>query len=230
MLRRFALALLLAVAPLATATCGPDGPVSPDAGPDAGPDAPHGCTLGFVGDKAKDPELTVTVLGAAAPAVPIADGDMVPLIFPPQGGRVIFAGVRVRNVDPCGAVLTGALRDVQTQQVRLDARTINLLPASDGWGESDATDSSSFSNIPVCPNQWSMTNVYGTAYQLEISLTDCAGRTVSRKLKVTPRCAEPDGLAECLCTCQGGYKLGMTCNSADAGADGGDAGDTGDSQ
>lgn len=221
MRRRRALALLVTAAALGAPACGPDGPVPPD----AGPDAPVGCTLPFLGDRTKALEMTVTVLGAAGAAVAVADGDMVPLIFPPQGGRVIFAGVRVRNVDPCGALLTGALRDEKTQQVRLDTRTINLLPASDGWGESDATDYSSFSNVPVCPNEWSKTNVYGTEYQLELTLADRGGRSITRKLKVTPRCAEPDRLAECMCMCQGGYTLGMVCDSADAGADGGDAGD-----
>ena len=219
-----------ALAALAAAGCGPDGPVPVDAAIDAPADGPHGCQLAFLGDRSKAPEISVTVLGAAPPAVAVADGDTVPLIFPPQGGRVIFAGVRVHNMDPCGAQLGGALRDTQSQQVRLDARTINLLPASDGWGESDATDYSSFSNIPVCPNQWSKTDIYGTSYQLEITVTDRGGRVAGKKLQVTPACAEPDRLNECLCICKAGYVLGMSCSSADAGADGGDAGDGGDAQ
>jgi hypothetical protein len=215
------------------AACSDPAPPPSDGGADAGDGGgggPHGCTTGFVGDEAKAPELVITVLGAvsAAGATPVTDGDTVPLIFPPQGGRVIFAGARARNVAACGATLTGALRDKTTKQVRLDARTVNLIPASDGWVETDATDYSSFSNVPVCPNQWSTTNLYGTVYELEITVADRDGRSVTKTIDVTPTCAEPDNLAECLCICRGGYKLGEVC-AADGGTDGGadDAGDGG---
>ncbi len=203
------------------AGCGASGPGTSDAGPEAGPDAPIGCMLAFLGDKTQDPELTVTVLGGAPPAEPVADGGTVPLTFPPQGGRLIFAGVRATNVDPCGVQLTGVLRDTATQQVRLDSRTINLLPTGDGWGESDETDPSSFSNIPVCPNEWSATNIDGTPYQLEMTVADRGGRTVTAKLLVTPHCADPAEAAQCLCICQGGYVLGQTCSAPDGGADAG---------
>lgn len=212
---------------LAAAACS-DPPTPPSDGGTGGADAgSHGCTTGFVGDAAKDPEIVITVLGSGTTATPVMDGDTVPLVFPPQGGRVIFAGVRARNLDACGVNLNGALRDLATKQVRLDGRTVNLTPASDGWVETDPTDFSTFSNIPVCPNQWSMTDIFGTTYELEISLADRGGRSVTKKQKVTPTCAEPDLAAECHCICQGGYKLGMSCTDVDAGADGGDAGDGG---
>jgi hypothetical protein len=211
------------LATLAAAGCSSPGPAPSD----AGPDAHTGCTTGFAGDPTKDPEIVITVLGTGTTATTVNDGDMVPLIFPPQGGRVIFAGVRARNVEACGATITGAVRDKQTKQVRIDGRTVNLIPTGDGWVETDPTDYSSFSNVPVCPNQWSATNIYGTVYELEITLADRDGRTVTKKLDVTPVCAEPENAAECACICKGGYKLGESCMDADAGADGGDAGDGG---
>lgn len=206
---------------LAAAGCSDPPDMPSDGGADAGP---HGCTTGFVGDMAEDPEIVITALGAGTTATPVMDGDTVPLIFPPQGGRVIFAGARAKNLDACGVTLTGALRDPTTKQVRLDARTVNLTPASDGWVETDPTDYSSFSNIPVCPNQWSETDIYGTTYELEITLADRNGRSVTKRLNVTPVCAEPDRIAECLCICKGGYVLGEMCTDADAGADAGDGG------
>lgn len=216
------------VSMLSVAACGPTQP-SPDAGTDAGADAgadaePHGCTTGFIGDASAAPEIVITVIGSEPVAKDVSDGDVVPLIFPPQGGRVIFAGARVKNIDACGVTLTGALRDLTTKQVRVDARTVNLIPTADGLAETDATDFSSFSNIPVCPNQWAAADLFGVEYELEISLVDRGGRFVGKKIRVTPACAEPDREAECRCICKGGYVLGETC--ADAGA-GGSAGSGG---
>jgi hypothetical protein len=184
-----------------------------------------GCTYPLLGDPSQ--AAVVQVLGLApdgTTAVPLQDGDPVTLAFPPQGGRVIFAGVRATNVDPCAVQLEGVVRDEKTMQVRLDSRTINLKPTGDGWGQSDPTDISTFANIPVCPNEWSMTNLYGTEYALQVSITERSGRAEGQTLKVVPACAEPAHAAECLCICQGGYVLGQSCAVADAGPEGGDGG------
>jgi hypothetical protein len=170
----------------------------------------------------KPPVIEVLGLGPNMTSVPIQGGSMVTLAFPPQGGRVIFAGVRATNLDPCGVQLTGVVRDETTKQVRLDSRTMNLLPSGDGWGASDPTDISTFANVPVCPNEWSKTNLYGTEYELEIDVTDSKGRTASQIVKVIPACSEPAHAADCLCICMGGYMLGESC--ADAGAAAGDGG------
>jgi hypothetical protein len=194
----------------------PDGPADP-------PDSSHACTLTFLGDKTKPPEIELTARGPDGIAVPVKDGDTVSMIFPPQGGRVMFAGVRATNIDPCAAMLTGALQDLSTMQLRLDARTINLLPTSgmSGWGGSDDDDISTFSNVPLCPNQWSKTDIYGTTYELSVTVTDREKRTATKTAKVIPSCAEPSNLDECLCICQGGYVLGQHCDPVvDAGADG----------
>ena len=166
----------------------------------------------------------VTAIGADPVATEVTDGSVVPLIFPPQGGRVIFAGARVKNIDACGVTLTGALRDLSTMQVRVDARTVNLVATADGYAESDPTDISSFSNIPVCPNQWATADIFEVEYELEIVVVDRGGRSVSKKLHVTPQCAEPEREAECRCICKGGYILGEVCMDAMDGGAGGSGG------
>jgi hypothetical protein len=205
---------------LAAAACTPT-PAAPDAGP------PDPCAVGFLGDAMVPPVVQVIGLDPNMMPFPVADGDMVTLAFPPQGGRVIFAGVRATNLDGCGVQLEGVIRDETTQQVRLDSRTVNLLPTGNGWGESNPTDVSTFANVPVCPNEWSATNLYGTSYQLELAVTDRTGRAATQTLKVTPECSEPAHAAVCLCICRGGYVLGEACADAGAG-DPGDGGDDGD--
>lgn len=197
--------------------CGPE-PISPaDAGTDAGADARTGCQLPFIGDPTKELEIEIIALRADYTSAPVAEGDSVALLFPPQGGRVIFAGVRARNVDPCNAQLTGALRDLDTKQIRADARTVTLEATDDGWGRSADSDIASFSNVPMCPNSWSKPNIYGTKYELELTLTDRTKREVTKKVNVIPACAEPENAAECACICKGGYVLGEMCDGGAGG-------------
>jgi len=178
---------------------------------------PNTCPVGFLGDGGA-PDFTVTVLEADDSVVPIAQGDTVPMIFPPQGGRVIFVGVDATNVDGCGLQLTGALRDLKTQEVRVDSRTINLISIGGGHGVSGKTGESvaaaiaNFANVAVCPNEWSSTNLYGTLYGLEVTVKDKEGRQLTKKLDVTPECGEPSRVAECECICQTGYVLGQVCD------------------
>jgi hypothetical protein len=180
------------------------------------------------GDPSKPMELELSAIGAANALSKIDEGSDVPILFPPQGGRVVFVGVRATNFEGCNVQLSGALRDPSTQQVRIDARTIVMHATGDGHAVNDpvqgAPDISSFSNIPVCPNQWASTNVFDKEFELSVTIKDAKGKLGTKTIHVTPRCAEPDKLAECLCICKLGYVLGESCD-ADGGAnDGGDGG------
>jgi hypothetical protein len=161
------------------------------------------------------PELQIIVVRPDDSIHAAVDGGPVPIISPPQGGRVIFAGARATNVDGCGLQLTGALRDESSHQVRVDSRTIDLTATGDGWGASavgTATGGiSNFSNIAVCPNEWATTDVYGHAYELEVTIQDHSGRSASQTLVVTPYCSEPSNAAYCMCICAAHYTLGQAC-------------------
>jgi hypothetical protein len=184
---------------------------------DAGPS----CALAFIGDKSAPIEVIVTVRTTDGASIDLKDGDNVPLIFPPQGGRVVFIGARVKNVDPCAVKLSGAIRDVATNQVRIDNRTINLRASGDGYGSSVDGDISTFSNVPMCPNQWASTDAFDKPFRVELTVADREGRSVSKQAMVTPTCAEADRRDECLCICKKGYVLGEVCGPTDGGVDGG---------
>jgi len=190
-------------------------PVTLDGGPD-----PVKCTVGLLGDGGA-PDFSINVLQPDDTVTPIVQGDAVPLIFPPQGGRVVFVGVRATNVNGCALQLTGAIRDLHTQEVNVDSRTTNLIPTGDGWGVSGQSGptatAANFANVAVCPNEWASTSVYGNLFGLEVTVKDKDGRQLTKKLNVTPQCAQPENLSECLCICQVGYVLGQACN-----VDGGD--------
>lgn len=205
--------LALASAGCSSSTTGATEPV------DGGTDGKT-CAAGFLGDGGA-PTLELDVLQSDGTVVPVVQGDTVPLEFPPQGGQVIFVGIRATNVEGCALQLTGALRDLATQEVRVDSRTIDLLPTGDGWGVSGLSGMASaanFANVPVCPNEWSSTNIYGNVYGLEVTAQDTKGHMVTQKIHVTPQCSEPALMEECLCECQAGYVLGQACNVGPGGS------------
>jgi hypothetical protein len=180
-----------------------------------------GCTLPYVGDPNAPMEVEVVALGPNGKLHPITDGSDITLMFPPQGGRVVFAGVRARNVNPCGVRLAGALRDPMSKQVRIDNRIINLQIASDGYGQSNIADIFTFANIAACPNQWSDQDLMDVPYELTLSLTDKDERKVTHVIQVIPRCDEPGQIGGCRCQCDADYVLGMECAGlpVDAGPD-----------
>lgn len=202
-----------------------------DAGSDApGIDAPSDCPAGFLGDPSKEPELELRALLADGTDVPLADGNDLAILFPPQGGRVSFVGVRAINLDGCGVQITGALRDLKTMQIRADGRTLNLDREPDGWGTSghgttakieESALIGNYSNIPLCPNQWASVDVFDQSFELEVLVQDRRGKKGSKKIRVTPRCAEMgEKLTGCRCLCKKDYVLGESCGE-DAGTDGG---------
>ncbi len=221
MLRAFLPAIPLVLV-FSVSACSPSsaGPGKSDAAPEGG-----SCGVAFLGDPTKDIEFEFRALHADGTDAPLADQGDLALIFPPQGGRVAFVGVRATNLDPCGVQLTGALRDEPTQQVRVDARTVNLLSSGDGWGTSAPPSQTisaardTYSNVPLCPNQWASTDVFDHEFQLEVTLKDRGKRTMTKSIKVTPRCAEPGRTVECRCICKVGYVLGEACGVEDGGVD-----------
>jgi len=183
---------------------------SPSTAADGG-GAASGCALAFLGTEGQPVEMKLFVRGADLHSTALADGARVPLILPPQGGRVIFVGVQATNISACGVTLTGSFRDNVNRQIRLDGRTMNLQPMGNGWGASSDTDMSTFSNIPMCPNQWADGDVFEKSFELTVTLSDPAGHAATKTIQAVPFCGEPEYEAECRCQCKKGYVLGQAC-------------------
>jgi hypothetical protein len=221
---------LLVFLPLVLLACPKeDDPIAPvDAGPDVVVRADADCPAGYLGDPNLPIEMELRALRADGKDVPIAEGDDLAVLFPPQGGRVAFVGVHARNLNGCAVQLIGALRDPLSKRVRLDGRTVNLRKEPDGWGttgrgaETDIGSSDAigdYSNMPLCPNQWADQDVFDVPFELEVVITDKDKKTATKKIMVTPRCAEPgEKETACRCLCRNGYILGETCGE-DAGVD-----------
>ncbi len=193
-----------------------------DAGSDV-TDEMSACTVGVFGDPNAAIDFQITAPGDTADRV-LNEGDTIGIALPPQGGRVIFLGVRATNIDGCGVQLSGALRDEATSQVRLDARTVNLVRGSDAWGTSGiqgvspSSQLANYANVPVCPNQWASTDVFDKPFKIEVTLEDRRGRKATKSVHVTPKCVDDIQYSRCQCICLKDYKLGSSCES-DAGSD-----------
>ena len=192
-----------------------DGPIDPtDGGPSdaADEEGGHACALPFLGDPSLPVALHLLARGVNGTSTPIVDGDAIPLVTPPQGGKVAFIGVRATNLSPCAVQMIGTLRDPVSQQIRVDGRGINLTAASDGWGTSADSNISTFANVPVCPNQWAMQDAFGHVFELTVKVTDPDGRSAQVTVHVVPACAEGGAAGkECMCSCSQGYVLGQVC-------------------
>jgi hypothetical protein len=220
--------LLAALFVLAGCPGGGEATPASDGGVEA---APSTCAAGYLGDPTKDIALELRALRADGTDVPLNEGDDLAIVFPPQGGRVSFIGVRAINLDGCGAQVIGALRDLGSRQVRVDGRTVNLTREADGWGTTgqgtttnieDSAAIGDYSNVPVCPNEWADVDVFDQPFEVEVKIVDRSKKTATKVIKVTPRCSESGakGIA-CRCLCKHGYVLGESCGE-DAGVpDGG---------
>jgi hypothetical protein len=193
------------------------GPVDPDAGTDAGTD-PNAdpnyppCATPYLGNPQAPADFIPTALGPQATALSLVEGGGVSIIEPPQGGRVSFVGVRgVINMDPCGIYLSATFRDPVTRQIRYEGRTVTLRRDEGGTGASTDADISTFSNVPLCPNQWSGQDIFDQEYELEIALYDRRDRYLAKTLRVRPACDVPGEAAMCRCICKKGYRLGQPC-------------------
>lgn len=217
MITNHSLFLLAFVSTISLCACSAP-PVEP--AEDAG--TPGACKLPYVGDPNSPMEMDIIALGINGKIAVLEEGSDITLMFPPQGGRVVFAGVRARNVNPCGVRIAGALRDPLSKQVSIDNRIVNLKVVAEGYAQSDPGDISSFANVSSCPNQWSGQDLMDVSYELTVSLTDNGDKKVTKVLPVTPRCDEPGQVGGCRCQCDANYVLGMECAGlpVDAGADG----------
>lgn len=195
-------------------------------------DPPTRCKTGILGDPARPVQLELVRLDEDRAVRDVAACGSVDVVKPPQGGKVVFIGLRATNLDGCGIDLNAAIRDPATRQViGAEERTVNLVPIAGrpGWGETSSAGDfenvgvDNFANIAVCPNVTAR-DLQRQPQLLDVKITDKAGRVGRAQAVVVPRCAQKDPvvLAECECTCEAGYRIDKCLNvtSWDAGASG----------
>lgn len=149
----------------------------------------------------------------------MVDGSEVPLILPPQGGKVMFIGVRAQNLDGCPLNIGTALRDTNTNTiVTLERRPVRMEENDDGFLLPRTPAAiTNYSNLPGCPRAGLSQDVHGVPHELTISVEDQDGRTAELTLTIVPTCAQPEFFDQCVCECDSDYTLGQDCSAASEG-------------
>jgi hypothetical protein len=181
-------------------------------------DAPTSCPIG---DRTLPIEFVAVYFPSDGAVGDIVDGGDVPLRRPIQGGKVMYVGVRAKNVDGCNVQLTAALRDPVSQQViALEQRPVRLVDSGDGWGRPES-EYDHLANLPACPSAAATHDVDDSSWLLELRLDETGGRTATTTITVVPRCDGPGEMEECACECDSDYVIGSPCpvDPVDAGVD-----------
>jgi hypothetical protein len=178
-----------------------------EAGPDA---AALSC---FVGDPAQPPEIGVVYRAADGAIRPVAEQGEVPLIQPPQGGKVMFIGIRGRNLDGCPLDISAALIEPSSGAViSLERRPVLLQEDGTGWLEPRSSGGlSNYSNLPGCPRAALARSINDETYRLLVSVEDQTGLHAETETLIVPVCGEPERDAQCRCECSEEYELGDSC-------------------
>jgi hypothetical protein len=175
------------------------------------------------GDPGQPIELVPLRFDGQGALVEIVDGDHLLMERPFQGGRVVYVGVRARNIaDGCNVTLNGAVRDAQSNFIMgLEERPTYLVVESDGWAAPVTPWTQTLANVPLCPNAAATRDLDGNNWQLELRLQDGARRTTVTR-SVVLECGTPVPFGEpCECECDSDYVLGGVCpaDPVDAGVD-----------
>jgi hypothetical protein len=167
-----------------------------------------------IGDPTRPVEMSIVHRNADGTLAMTEDNGTIPLIQPPQGGRVLFVGARAKNLDGCPVVIHVALIDDCSGLAVVDDRPVILEQGADGWGEpKQPSELSNYANVPVCPDPNAPRDHNDEVHTLKVTITDRYGKTASRTIHVTPVCGEPDKLAECKCECSANFRLGTPCGT-----------------
>jgi hypothetical protein len=197
---------LLVISLAAFALAGADCEVEPP-GPDAGPVEPEPPCI--IGDENAEAEIVLVYRTVDGEVADLEDNGTVPLILPPQGGKVTLVGVRAKNVT-CRLLLNANLSNSLCGGtiIGLEGRPVDLVEGDDGFGYPAAPDTlQNYVNIPVCPTFASTRDGDDQPYALQLRATEVrrldeeTARTHVFNATVTPVCAEPDIFDDCTCEC-----------------------------
>lgn len=169
----------------------------------------------FFGDQSAGLEIIPGVRSDDGSFLPLTDGDQADLIRPIQGGHVIFASARARNLCVDGVTLSAKLFDGNQNRVPLTAISqIEFLtdPMDAAWSIPDmAVNTSNTPNLNACPNA-SDADIVGRLHRLEVTVDDAHERMTTTSVDIVPGCNQVDGLCQMLCDCEcsdNGGTLGM---------------------
>ena len=166
--------------------------------------------LGVVGCGAASPSQPITITPAAYDAVTMTLTDLAPgasldLVFPPQGGFVLFVGGRVQGLDDGTVQMRARMIDPASQMTVAENTRVVALKRDSADAASWIPDLRSYQNVPnvtMCPST-STTDLFDVPLTLELTATELSsGRVGTATLTSTPSCRQTDAKQLALCQCE----------------------------
>jgi hypothetical protein len=174
------------------------------------------CGDTVAGDASQDAVVEPMVFQPGGYRVP-EEGAQVPLIAGGQGGLMIIAGVRARNVDTCGVTVRARLLSLDGQLLSESFSERRLDKREDGSAE--IVDDDGSHGLILFPCDFSEERAVGISRMLEVTVTDSDGRSATSRTTVVSTCGD---LGEwCENTCGARNDAGVDGGGQDAGTDGG---------
>lgn len=172
-----------------------------------------------VGDLSADIELDLVLRTSAGENLHAGDGALAPLLRAPQGGLVMFAGPRARNLNGCDVEVTATVEDPCSGAVLSQGTaSISLVEDEEGYAvPAEPHFLRHFVHLPMCPSAAAVRNVNDEPYRLRLRIKDARGREAEVTRRVVPTCTQQDVTAFCQCACNANYDVNRQCAEQDAG-------------
>ena len=168
-----------------------------------------------IGDLTLEPEVEIIHRDLSGRLTLTSSMAIIPMTLTDQGGHVLFAGVRAKNVDGCELRLTATMRDQCNNMIlSRELREVTLEQQANGWGEPVFPDqATNYANVQVCPRVAAERDIEGEPYRLTIEIADYDGRRASVSTFVVPTCKDDEYNGFCLCECDVDFEVGGSCSA-----------------
>jgi hypothetical protein len=171
----------------------------------------------FFGDPDAAPEGELVWRTLDGRVEPLVDGQPLPLIRPPQGGKIVALGARLKNVGCALTITAGAFDDCKGVFLGVDGRPLHLAwNDATGWAE-PATPASldNYGNVALCFNNNSGRDTNDEEYRFDVRIDDTAdpSRTLTLSGRAIPFCAEPPFADDCDCECDVDFSFDAACDA-----------------
>jgi hypothetical protein len=160
--------------------------------------------------------ITVTPASYDAPTMTLHDlatGGPIDLVFPPQGGFVLFVSGRVHELSDGNVEMHARMLDPKDQSVIAEDKRVVTLQRDPADASSWIPDLRSYqntANVTMCPSSRS-TDLFDVQLSLELTVTELSSKRAGMAtLTTVPSCRQTDAtqLALCKCECGGNWMPG----------------------
>jgi hypothetical protein len=170
----------------------------------------------FFGDPAAAPEGELVWRTLDGRMESFVDGQTLPLILPPQGGKIVLLGARLRNIGCTLTVTAGAFDDCKGVFLGIDGRPLQLVwNDATGWAEPAFPDTlNNYGNVAMCFNNNSGRDTNDEEYRFDVRIEDVddPSRTLTLSGRATPVCAEDAFADDCDCECDVDFSFDKSCD------------------